>query len=1104
MTRASADHTPAQSSAPEPRPPLYLVATSHLDTQWRWSIRTTIRHFLKKTLLDNLERMRTHPGYVLSFEGAFRYQLAQEYYPDLFLRVRQAAASGRWRVAGSMLDAPDTILPAPEALIRHILYGNGYFEATFGRRSVDVFLPDCFGFPWSLPTLARHCGLLGFSSQKFIKWFAPKKLPFDIGRWRGPDGSDIVAVLHPGGYGEPLRDLEDPAGPDSFPELDRDPELPTYRYFGVGDRGGAPDAASLDRIERARRGRLRTGARPLVHTGSDQFFRDLDPGVRERLPVHDGELLLPTHGTGCWTSHAILKTWNRRCEGLALAAERSALLASWLGGPGYPDTELRSEWTRFLWHQMHDDLTGTSAPEAYRFSWNDLLVAQNRLGRILADSVRAVARGLDTRTAGIPVVVFNPLPVERDETLELAVRDLEAGVEYSAVDPTGGTWPCQVESSPEGKPRLVVRARLAPLSVSVLEIRKGNRLDGPEPDREELDAGSGHLENWKYRIELDGAGGLDVFDKQLGRRLFESPLDLVLLPDRSRRWPAWEILRGDLGARERLLDGPATARVVAAGPVRAVLEIERPSGPSRFRQRLTLAASSSSRRFDLDTWIDWRHSSTLLKARFALAAGGTNGTEPAATYDLGVGAIQRGVNEPGRHEVPAQDWADLSCGDAGVSIIAPTRYGWDRPAANVLRLSLLRAPAALRRFAHQATQDRGRHHVPISVLGHGGDWRRAGTVAEAERVAQPAVAFVAESHPGPLGRSVSLLELEGTNAALMALKQAEDGNGWTARVRETAGTGGEVRLRSPGRPDPDILEQLSGAETAVATEQPPAAPTTESSRGAEDDEPSAQTRTAAPIRLGAFALETVRLRPPAPAAKLSPARVEPLELPFDHCVASWHQPGSRASPCDFDGRGRSWPGELMPAEIRCGETRFVLGPWAPGAPAALACRGQRLALPGEGFRTLAFLACSVDPGGSLLELEVSGGVQPLRVPYYSGFLGQWKRYSGRLGFLLRRIRPGYLERAPVAWLASHQHTATVRDEVYTYCYLFRFEVPLEASDREIVLPEAPDVRLFAATASDMAFSRLEAATVDPADTLPAGSTPGAARGASPDTEREPS
>jgi len=111
-------------------------------------------------------------------------------------------AAGRWHPAGAMLDAPDVNLVSPEALLRQILYGNRFFERELGKRSADLFLPDCFGFGWALPSIAAHCGLAGLSGQKFRKWGG--ETPFAIGLWRGPDGRGVVAALRPEGYGEGL------------------------------------------------------------------------------------------------------------------------------------------------------------------------------------------------------------------------------------------------------------------------------------------------------------------------------------------------------------------------------------------------------------------------------------------------------------------------------------------------------------------------------------------------------------------------------------------------------------------------------------------------------------------------------------------------------------------------------------------------------------------------------------------------------------------------------------------------------------------------------------------------------------------------------------
>jgi len=162
-----------------------------------------------------------------------------------------------------------------------------------------------------------------------------------------------------------------------------------FRYFGVGDQGGAPDAESVGWLEKAMANV--EGAVRVRNTSADQLVRDLTPAQKAALPEYEGEFLLKTHGVGCFTSQAAMKYWNRKNELLADAAERASLAADLLGGPVYPREELRTAWIRFLWHQFHDDLTGTSIPQAYRFSWNDELLSLNQFAGLTAGAAGAVA-----------------------------------------------------------------------------------------------------------------------------------------------------------------------------------------------------------------------------------------------------------------------------------------------------------------------------------------------------------------------------------------------------------------------------------------------------------------------------------------------------------------------------------------------------------------------------------------------------------------------------------------------------------------------------------------------------------------------------------------
>ena len=69
----------------------------------------------------------------------------------------------------------------------------------------------------------------------------------------------------------------------------------------------------------------------------------------------------------------------------------ASVAAGWLAGVAYPGERLRSAWTRFLWHQFHDDLTGTSIPQAYQFSWNDELESLNQFAGVLTSATSAVS-----------------------------------------------------------------------------------------------------------------------------------------------------------------------------------------------------------------------------------------------------------------------------------------------------------------------------------------------------------------------------------------------------------------------------------------------------------------------------------------------------------------------------------------------------------------------------------------------------------------------------------------------------------------------------------------------------------------------------------------
>jgi alpha-mannosidase len=220
FTNSHSQNSVLRSSEPDlsKQPTLYVVGYAHLDTQWRWEYPRVINEYIPKTMHDNFALFEKYPHYIFNFSGANRYRMMKEYWPSDYRRVKSYIAAGRWFPAGSSVEESDVNTPSAESIIRQILYGNQYFRREFGKASAEYMLPDCFGFPASLPSILAHMGIKGFSTQK-LTWDSattlggpgsieetPKGIPFNVGYWQGPDGRGVIAAFNPGSYGGQIRE----------------------------------------------------------------------------------------------------------------------------------------------------------------------------------------------------------------------------------------------------------------------------------------------------------------------------------------------------------------------------------------------------------------------------------------------------------------------------------------------------------------------------------------------------------------------------------------------------------------------------------------------------------------------------------------------------------------------------------------------------------------------------------------------------------------------------------------------------------------------------------------------------------------------------------
>ena len=784
---------------------LFLVGYAHLDTQWRWTYPQVIREFIPDTMRNNFALMEKYPDYIFNFSGSRRYEMMKEYYPDDYKKVKQYAKSGQWFPAGSSVDEGDANVPSAESLIRHTLYGNHFFQRELGVTSQEFMLPDCFGFPYALPTILSHCGVTGFSTQK-LTWGSAIGIPFKVGNWEGPDGKRVIAALDPGAYVHDItEDLTQNTswlariqntGKTSGAFVD-------YHYYGVGDRGGAPSSDSVSWVMKSLQG---TGPIKVVSSRADQMFLSIPPAQKSKLAVYKGEMLLTQHSAGSITSQSYMKRWNRENEQLADTAERAAVAAMWLGGPRYPSDRLYQAWNLVLGSQMHDILPGTSLPKAYEFSWNDEILALNQFAAIAKDSVGAITSAMDTRARGTAVVVYNPLAIARRDVVEATVSvsgNAASGVRVYG--PDGKPVPTQVLNRSGNQVHVLFLAAMPSTGLATFDVRAEALPSGTGT----LSVSKNRLENERFRVTLNDSGDIaSIYDKVNRKEALKAPARLALQYHNPSQFPAWNMDWSDAQKPPRAyVDGPATLRVVEAGPVRVAIEITRETDGSRYVQQVRLNAGPAGNQVEVENNIDWQTGVSALKASFPFTTG-----NPKATYDLQVGTIERTNNDPKKYEVPQHMWFDLTKPDSsyGVAVLNDSKYGYSAK-GQVLGLSLLRSPVY-----PDPTADEGPHRFTYALYPHAGDWRSGGTVAEAHDLNAPLLAVHSSVTGGSLVSQGRFLTLP-TGVRLSALKLAEDRDVAVLRVYEPSGqrvTAGRsavleshTTLDIQGWQEADLLEQ---------------------------------------------------------------------------------------------------------------------------------------------------------------------------------------------------------------------------------------------------------------------------------------------------------
>jgi alpha-mannosidase len=767
---------------------LSLTGHSHIDMAWLWTLDQTREKSLRSyaTVLSLMER---YPSYIFSSSQMQLLEFIKHDYPSLFYRIKERVLEGRWEVEGAMWVESDTILTSGESLVRQIFWGKRWVRDEFGMDQEVLWLPDCFGFPATLPQIMKGTNLSYFVTTK-MGWNETNRMPHDLFHWKGLDESQVLAYFVSSKDYESIASYPKRGGNETTynGELSPSQLLGTWQRFsdkectdtlmylyGYGDGGGGPTKEMLEREKRLREG---YPGLPKVHSNTVKaYLQELDKKT-EVSASWFGELYLEYH-RGTYTTMAEVKRLNRLCETRAMQAEFFLSLLYLYAKQDYPHASLERAWKQLLLNQFHDILPGSSLKEVYDLA---LQQQQESLDIFTGHADRAMQHlsSLIAR-ADSDVVVFNTLGHQRS-----GLCRIEGCSVAGAYDEKGSLLP----SFHDGKD-LYFHCTAVPAKGWKRFVLGAYKSPQEKPFTWEHCT----LESPYYTAVFTQNGRLSrLYDKSSGYEVLAPGREgnvLILACDYPKDYDAWNI--GKQGRDMYYeIEGETQYTVVANNALFFTLEWKLSFGSSLFTQRATFY--THEKRIDFTLVADYHEDHLMLRSLFTVDV-----HAPRASYDIAYGVCERTTHtntswDEAQFEVPSHKWVDLSDESYGVTLLSKQSYGYSAK-NNTISISLLRSPTYPNKIA-----DRGLHTLLYALYPHKGRYQEAKVIAEGYNLHQPLLAVKAGQGQATLPPVASIVSCPDENLVIETVKKCEDRDSLLIRILQLNGKRVSSRIKTQLKP----------------------------------------------------------------------------------------------------------------------------------------------------------------------------------------------------------------------------------------------------------------------------------------------------------------
>jgi len=825
---------------PAPEVRFWIVPHTHWDREWFIPFQV-IRLKLVRMIDELMDTLEADPSFS-SFTLDGQAVLLEDYLaarPRSRDRISRLIRQGRIRIGPSYV-LPDEYLVGQESLVRNLLLGRQVCRQ-FGYETPVAYYPDTFGHVAQMPQIVR-----GFGMDSLVFWRGLGDESDRLGiafRWRGPDGSELLAVRQIDGYGALdnlgrwARGGVRASGPDQYPRiaLQRLRELreiasPYLQRSGVIDllAGNGTDHQTVQKdLTRLLAEVARAWPEAELRiAGLDEYVA----AIRHRLPhleVYDGEMCGGKDAPvlrGVNSTRIYLKQRNEAVERALLEAEIAASMAYLAANAPYPADDLRLAWRQLLLNHPHDSICGCSVDEVHRDMASRFDAAEQIASRLKREALWRLAGGEAIwsyrERPNVSRTAVNLLPWERAGMVELPLPPELARARAVRAETPSGEIPAQLVWSASG-PVALVAVRVPGFGAEPIRLRAGRpRTDGARM------VGYRTIENEYYRVSARADGTLEMVHKPSGRSMVGGHW----LEDEADRGDEYSFcpVEGDLpwdSRRHRVrvrpgLRGPAVASLLVEMDARlpAGLRLDR-----RARRRATVSCPirvevrliAGVDRVEVATTVENRAEDHRLRVIFP------TGPARSARVEGHYVVLHRPVGVPAHgldwKEPPSPTHHTLGAVEAG-GLLLLTRglpeyevRATDR--GGEVALTLLRCVGWLSRDDLSTRPGGAGPHLPTPEAQCPGPHRFEYAVALAGDLQD--VDLVRRSNdfrfgliPGPGGVPSEMpLRLEGEGFCLAALKGAEDGDGCILRVYNPGAGVGSVGVVGGASIEPCRLDE---------------------------------------------------------------------------------------------------------------------------------------------------------------------------------------------------------------------------------------------------------------------------------------------------------